>query len=410
VLHVDVLDLPPGSYDLYLELNRVGVSGSSTPSLNFGAPDGGGDLGAEQSFNLLFPSDFRGAVHLVLAALNQTNQVIAQVETTADPDVEPGQVRYVTLDFDAPVDGGLPGDLAGADLSPPSLVQFKAVTSTVIGGAQINGIWGATVDDVYICTEDGEVARSIDAGHTWSWASTGAGMLYGIWGLSSTDVTTVGYGGAMYHTSDGNTWNPLSSRTPGHLSAIHLASPASMFAVGYDTNGGLFDVSQNGGIGWSVHTGLEQLLYAVHAYGTCNAVGVGENGYATAIHCDGIDVTLGNLDTTPLDGVWTSDGTSMWAVGAAGTIRHSFNGGGTWDGQTIAGGPQLFAITGFAGGDDLWVVGQACTVLRSTDRGVTWVQQGCPATSYHLHALWGRDASSLYLAGVDSAGGVVLHP
>ena len=54
----------------------------------------------------------------------------------------------------------------------------------------------------------------------------------------------------------------------------------------------------------------------------------------------------------------------LYAVGAAGTIIHSTDGGQTWEQEHTGVDNDLYTITRVKDGDILWVVGQGGVVLR----------------------------------------------
>ncbi|MEJ5245691.1 MAG: YCF48-related protein [Bacteroidota bacterium] len=82
--------------------------------------------------------------------------------------------------------------------------------------------------------------------------------------------------------------------------------------------------------------------------------------------------TSGTSNT--LFGVHFVNDTVGWVVGQGGTIRKTTNGGATWFSQTSGTGNTLFAVH-FANDTVGWVVGQGGTIRKTTNGGVSWVGQ-----------------------------------
>jgi photosystem II stability/assembly factor-like uncharacterized protein len=68
-------------------------------------------------------------------------------------------------------------------------------------------------------------------------------------------------------------------------------------------------------------------------------------------------------------GVHSTDGVTVWAVGAGGAVIRSTDGGGAWGSRTVA-PAALRSVTGV--GTALWAVGDQGVLLRSTDAGGGW--------------------------------------
>ena len=81
--------------------------------------------------------------------------------------------------------------------------------------------------------------------------------------------------------------------------------------------------------------------------------------------------------------VFFIDASNGWAVGDAGQILKTSDGGATWAGQRSGVSTRLTQVR-FATATTGWAVGDAATVLRTVDGGATWVPQasGVPGTYY----------------------------
>jgi photosystem II stability/assembly factor-like uncharacterized protein len=100
----------------------------------------------------------------------------------------------------------------------------------------------------------------------------------------------------------------------------------------------------------------------------------------------------------------TSDGRSLWAVGAKGTILHSAD-GEHWTAQTSGTQNFLSSIFGTSDGRSLWAVGAKGTILHSAD-GERWTAQ-TSGTQDLLHSIFGTsDGRSLWAVGEK---GTILH-
>ena len=66
--------------------------------------------------------------------------------------------------------------------------------------------------------------------------------------------------------------------------------------------------------------------------------------------------------------VYFADVTTGWAVGEAGTIRKTTDGGNTWNAQIIGTAKSLESVY-FTDATTGWVVGVAGTIFKTTDGG-----------------------------------------
>jgi photosystem II stability/assembly factor-like uncharacterized protein len=75
-----------------------------------------------------------------------------------------------------------------------------------------------------------------------------------------------------------------------------------------------------------------------------------------------------------ISGVWFVNRTTGWAVGDAGTLLYTSNGGKTWSQQASHTDDDLFDVQ-FVDEKTGWVVGEHGTVLKTTNAGRTWKGQ-----------------------------------
>ena len=97
--------------------------------------------------------------------------------------------------------------------------------------------------------------------------------------------------------------------------------------------------------------------------------------------------------TQNLNGVWGSSSTSIWAVGAGGTILKS--NGTTWTSQTSNTAQAFNGVWG-SSATSVWAVGDGGTIMKFN--GTTWSAQSSGVTE-NLNAVWGSDASNVWAVG-----------
>jgi len=93
-----------------------------------------------------------------------------------------------------------------------------------------------------------------------------------------------------------------------------------------------------------------------------------------------------------------------WAVGEAGTIRKTADGGATWTPQVSPVREQLRDVA-FADANVGWAVSDAGTIIGTTNGGTTWTAQ-TSGVATGLNKLYALDNLNVYAAG---DGGVILH-
>lgn len=81
--------------------------------------------------------------------------------------------------------------------------------------------------------------------------------------------------------------------------------------------------------------------------------------------------------TQDLYGIFFIDANNGWAVGDAGTIIHTTNGGSSWEKQT-SGSLEDFSAVVFFDVNSGWVTGSNGIILHTTNGGTNWVSQANP--------------------------------
>ncbi len=106
------------------------------------------------------------------------------------------------------------------------------------------GIWGSAENDVYMVGAPAETCSTTSCsgpastishynGSSWSPVATenNSSTLYGIWGISATDIFAVGQSGTILHY-DGSAWSSMASGTTNTLRAVWGLGANNVFAVG----------------------------------------------------------------------------------------------------------------------------------------------------------------------------------
>ena len=258
-----------------------------------------------------------------------------------------------------------------------------------------------------------------------TWTSQDSNTNQRLRAVSFTDANTAHVAGrdGAYRTTNntGSSWHTLSDiGTTNHIYGIHTVG-----LVGYTVGAtGVIRETINGGQSWTgINNTNNQNLYDLHydsrdlgldslnPVKTSFFVAVGadgtlvsftrENNVVTrALHSVNIDI-LTNLYDVHFD----NSHSNIWAVGAGGTIV-STNGGitGTWSKQTSGTTENLYKVY-FVDANRGWAVGHAGTIIHTVDGGTTWSPQDS-STDNTLSGLSFYDADHGWAVG---AGGTVVY-
>lgn len=198
--------------------------------------------------------------------------------------------------------------------------------STSSRSGEVRQVVASSVDVVWASGPYG-VARSADAGRSWT-VLPGAGAGYeGIAAPSDTVAVAVGPRGTIAWTTDaGATWSRPASDTTADLRGAAAPSTSIAWAVG---SGGTILRTSDGGATWTVQaSGSAADLRAVAAV----------------------------------------DAQTAWAVGTGGVVLATTNGGTTWTPQWSGTRADLYSISA-ASRDAVWVVGDRGAILKATVAG-----------------------------------------
>ncbi len=257
-------------------------------------------------------------------------------------------------------------------------------------------IWGASENDIFIGGSDGVIIHY--DGIKWEKMETGIQKgIYGIWGISGSDVFAVGYSFILHY--DGEKWNNMNIPVKGYLYAIWGSSASDIFVAG--TRGII--LHYNGETWARMETGIEDsiTLRSIWGSGPGNVFAAGESAI---LHWDGnawepMDVPVANYYD-----IWGFSGDNVFAVGNDGIIiRYD---GKKWN-IMESGTTQLCDEIWGYGDKYLYVVGISGTILFFD--GEKWSVSQEPYESFN--GVWAAPSGSgpgesVFVVG---GGGVIRH-
>ena len=262
----------------------------------------------------------------------------------------------------------------------------------------IRDVWFSDAQNGYAVGENG-VYRTTDGGLTWD-AETVVG-LSGLTGVSGfgADVSVVGNSTVIARSADaGTTWTLQHSGSSGHLRDVRYADATTAVAVGSPS----WRTTDGGGTWAEIEVGGSAI-----SFGTAEKGIIAGSGGAVSRTTDA-GATWEAVLPRPqperiLNGVHFVDGDHAWAVGNVGTVHHSADGGLTWS-QQDPGVTVTLEDVHFVSATTGTIVGFA-VILRTTDGGATWTPQTHPAAG-NLRAVSFSDENNGTVVG---DGGTILR-
>lgn len=233
----------------------------------------------------------------------------------------------------------------------------------------------------------GSILATYDGGIGWVDVSLGADVnLFAACYAADDDMWAGGIDGHIYRSLDGGlSWSSLQSGPHADLSAVSFADADVGFVVGPRHASGSFFFptamkTVDGGRSWnaiSVGSGFDTAgdLNAVSMADQDHAVAVGEAGQVWATANGGASWTSLDAGTSEdLYDVEFTDGNHGIIVGRAGLARVTIDGGANWsDVAGVSTGKNLRAVS-FASPDVAMIVGVSGTAWRSTDGGQSFAE------------------------------------
>lgn len=226
-----------------------------------------------------------------------------------------------------------------------------------------NDIKSTSATNFLVAGNDGLILRSTDAGLTWKAAYTGVNDNLQQIAVSGSKAWVIGNGGVILATIDaGETFNQQDGRVVSDLNGISSIDGAKLFVVG---DAGVVLSTTNGGDSWSLRTKVTEANL---------------NSVSFASATTGTIVGDGSLTMT------TADGGTTWTVATATAAARAA------DGQPVADGgadplanAKIRSVAHFDA-QNAWAVGDAGLVLRTQNGGKTWDMYGVP-TPYNLKSV-----------------------
>jgi photosystem II stability/assembly factor-like uncharacterized protein len=272
--------------------------------------------------------------------------------------------------------------------------------------------WIAGIDNVSWRTE---VWRTTNGGATWNkvGSSIAAGGGVGWVAFVSRTIGVWGNGSLMRTIDGASTWRDVSPVESGIINEVSFAGEDVAWAAttyGNSAAGGEIAKTVDGGVDWKTQKaapgddgsgGFSRV--SSPSVQDCYALkwGAGEGVWATS---DGGEAwafrALPHIDGGPYASYWDIDfpgEKTGWAVGDAGTILKTNDGGETWKAQVSGVSATLYAVD-FVSTTTGFVVGKSGRILRTRDGGSHWVKLGS-GTQKRLSAVCFVNASRGWVVG-----------
>ncbi|MBT4856968.1 hypothetical protein HON52_02150 [Candidatus Uhrbacteria bacterium] len=267
--------------------------------------------------------------------------------------------------------------------------------------------YGITSDDdtIYAVGYTGAIATSTN-GDDWDLQNITTESLYDV-AESDYGIVAVGGGGEIYTSIDsGDSWQSQTSPTTADLLAVEFRGNKG-YAAG---SSGILITTIDGGQSWS--TALATSSNSFHGM----HVGVGESwmvGSSGTINNNGAFAGLFGAQTSGVgnnlfDVYFQDDDLTGWVVGTTGTLLATTDGGSTWSAATSGTSEHLYYIVGDDEDDDhFYIVGENI-LMETTDAGASFDTVTFSTLSLYQMIAGTVFEDKMYLAGLDSGGGVVV--
>lgn len=375
----------------------------------------------------------------VLLATLLAGSSLAALGACADDSESPVLVQDdAAVAFDAPAtDTAAPPADAGCDSSDPSCVTTMVscdavpwciVPSTVSSFYVLKTIWGSAANDVWAAGSGGTIVHW--NGTAWAASPTGIPNTFNaIWGSGPQDIYAVSGNQAILH-GNGTSWTKVYALDPGtgisvnavwgsgpndvHLGTNHFSDDDGNNANGFLHTAPKPDAGDAGY--WQIALG-QPVINGIWGSSASDVWLVADNSqfvafqYGMTLH--GKPGEAGTLEYTEVDSqsnvalesVHGSSANDVWAVGAAGTIRHISTADVRWQivpSNTSAHLHSVFALSP----NDVWFVGDDATILHFDGTSVKPSDAQLPlGPKPTLYGVWGSGPNDVWIVG----DGVVLH-
>jgi len=268
----------------------------------------------------------------------------------------------------------------------------------------------------------GRFARTTNGGTTWTNVTMPVAATYNLYSVRFRDLFNgyivggpTGQGFVMQSTDGGQSWTDPSQVSSQPLYAIRYVTD-TLTAVAVGNNGAIVQTT-DGGQNWgspSTPSGAFRPLKGMAVVG--NTVFAAGDTVVIVSTNSGANWTRKrtNLNGTiyppqSLNDIAMSSATNGWAVGAAGLIYRTTDGGGTWAYQlqgtnNTAFDADMYSVY-FLNSSQGWAVGTAVypngsSFLTTTNGGSTWTSQPAPSSfSPTLYSVYFQDANNGWAVG-----------
>jgi len=256
-------------------------------------------------------------------------------------------------------------------------------------------VWAASENDIFIVGFG--LALRYDGTRliTTSYPARQTPSRNAIYGFSSEDVYSVGYGGVILHY-DGNDWSLMESCTSENLLDVFCAPGDSVFAVGENGTIACYD-----GSSWSLmDAGVSADLRAVWG-SSAHDMFASVAGDTVMLHYDGIAwEPMPNAPGGYIWCIWGTSGSDVFAAGSGGYITHYD--GFSWSAMASGTTVTIRDIWGNSH-SDVFVSGNSGKILHYD--GVSWTQMSS-GTNEYLYGISGASGDEVYSVGLD---GIILR-
>lgn len=257
-----------------------------------------------------------------------------------------------------------------------------------------------------------------DAGANWVDLSPPPSVnYYTIFFVSSQEGYAGGTFGHLRYTTDaGTTWTDLSPGVSYNFWEIFFLDENRGWIAGGRERGFQQDPiryiiqTTDGGVNWNtqLYDYDEPQLFAIHFYDANNGYAVGDAG--TIFHTTNGGATWTEQSSgalAHLRGVYATSPDTAWVVGQEMLLLRTTNGGTTWD-SVHTGSPYSFSKIQFVNSQTGWIAGGNVSnglILHTTDGGQTWNSQNTGSAKF-LYSLHFTDPDTGWAVGYD---GTIIH-
>ncbi|MBX3199854.1 MAG: hypothetical protein KF894_17085 [Labilithrix sp.] len=379
-------------------------------------------------------------VPLLMASCAETDEA-RPIEEDASSVIQPPEVDASASDAS---DAGLDCDAGDPDCVANLLTcdeaDFCPMPSGVDRRHALTAVWGSGAKDVWAVGSGGTITHW--DGAAWKRVPSSAVETFNaVWGSSASDVWVGGSSDAILHgtgyAGGSAVWTPAPAFVGGDEDYVYPArvhaiwganatdvrvggAPLLVFTPDDTISGNLLhrtSADAGSGTGWEVQSGLDgrwfdatvRAIWGSSARDVWIALDNGnEEPWARGTIAHGTAGAAGDplswtsidsKSTAPLESIWGSSATDVWAVGGNGIVRR-FTGGASF--AIVDGVPTTAALHGVwgSGRNDVWVVGDSGTILHYD--GAAWSEATVAfplGRKPNLKAVWGSGPNDVWVVG-----------